>query len=90
LWTSIAPIQQSARTSKAFEYGTWGGAIRREFEPQPGDVVLAHHPGDPLVVDPRHRRRAVVELGGDPRRALRAVPLVHDTDPFGQFGVRGR
>src|SRR6476620_8167593 len=37
-----------------------------------------------------HGRRAVVELGGDPRRALRRVPLVHDTDPFGQLGVRGR
>src|SRR5262245_32124210 len=24
-WKFIAPVQQAARTSKAFEYGTWGG-----------------------------------------------------------------
>jgi ureidoacrylate peracid hydrolase len=23
----------------AFENGTWGGEIRREFEPQPGEIV---------------------------------------------------
>ena len=42
-WKSIAPIQKSALTSKAFEYGTWGGEIRPEFEPQPGDVVASEH-----------------------------------------------
>ena len=42
-WKYIAPIQKAALTSKAFEYGTWGGEIRREFEPQPGDVVAAEH-----------------------------------------------
>ena len=42
-WKHIAPIQKSALTSKAFEYGTWGGEIRREFEPQPGDVVASEH-----------------------------------------------
>ena len=42
-WTHIAPVQKSAWTSKAFEYGTWGGEIRREFEPQPGDVVASEH-----------------------------------------------
>jgi ureidoacrylate peracid hydrolase len=42
-WKSIAPVQKSAWTSKAFEYGTWGGEIRREFEPQPGDVVASEH-----------------------------------------------
>ena len=42
-WTHIAPIQHAAFTSKAFEYGTWGGEIRREFEPQPGDVVASEH-----------------------------------------------
>jgi ureidoacrylate peracid hydrolase len=42
-WNDIAPIQKSAWTSKAFEYGTWGGEIRREFEPQPGDVVASEH-----------------------------------------------
>src|ERR1700759_855518 len=29
-WKHIAPIQKAAWTSKAFEYGTWGGEIRRE------------------------------------------------------------
>ena len=42
-WNSIAPVQKSAWTSKAFEYGTWGGEIRREFEPQPGDIVASEH-----------------------------------------------
>jgi ureidoacrylate peracid hydrolase len=28
---------------KTFEYGTWGGEIRPEFEPQPGDVVAQEH-----------------------------------------------
>ena len=30
---------------KSFEYGTWGGEIRREFEPQPGDIVALEHWG---------------------------------------------
>jgi ureidoacrylate peracid hydrolase len=42
-WKSMAPVQKSAWTSKAFEYGTWGGEIRREFEPQPGDIVASEH-----------------------------------------------
>jgi len=42
-WRSIAPVQKSAWTSKAFEYGTWGGEIRSEFQPQPGDLVAAEH-----------------------------------------------
>jgi nicotinamidase-related amidase len=42
-WKHIAPIQKAALTSKAFEYGTWGGEIRPEFEPQPGDVVASEH-----------------------------------------------
>ena len=42
-WQHIAPIQKSAWTSKAFEYGTWGGEIRPEFAPQTGDVVAAEH-----------------------------------------------
>ena len=31
--------------SKVFEYGTWGGEIRAEFAPQPGDVVAQEHWG---------------------------------------------
>jgi nicotinamidase-related amidase/ketosteroid isomerase-like protein len=44
-WKYIAPIQRSAWKSKAFEYGTWGGEIRRELEPQPGDVITSEHWG---------------------------------------------
>lgn len=30
---------------KTFEYGTWGGEIRGEFEPQPGEIVALEHWG---------------------------------------------
>jgi ureidoacrylate peracid hydrolase len=42
-WQYIAPIQKAAWSRKAFEHGTWGGQIRPEFEPQPGDVVAQEH-----------------------------------------------
>jgi nicotinamidase-related amidase len=42
-WKRVAPIQKLTWSSKAFEDGTWGGEIRREFEPRPGDVVAAEH-----------------------------------------------
>jgi nicotinamidase-related amidase len=42
-WKSIAPVQKAAWSRKTFEYGTWGGEIRREFEPQPGDIVAQEH-----------------------------------------------
>src|SRR5215471_8361922 len=42
-WKHIAPVQKAAFTSKAFEHGTWGGEIRSEFQPQPGDVVVSEH-----------------------------------------------
>jgi nicotinamidase-related amidase len=42
-WKYIAPIQKRALERKAFEYGTWGGEIRPEFEPKPGDIVAAEH-----------------------------------------------
>ena len=38
-WKYIAPIQKAAWSRKTFEYSTWGGGIRAEFEPQPGDIV---------------------------------------------------
>ena len=44
-WKYIAPIQKAAWSRKTFEYGTWGGEIRTEFEPQPGDVVAHEHWG---------------------------------------------
>lgn len=42
-WKYVAPIQRAAWRSKAFGHGTWGGEIRAEFEPQPGDVVASEH-----------------------------------------------
>ena len=69
-WTSIAPIQKSALASKAFEYGTWGGEIRREFEPQPGDIVVSEHwcssgfaNTDLDVLLKRHGIRRVIVVG---------------------------
>ena len=42
-WKYIAPIQNAARLSRVFEYGTWGGEIRSEFAPQPGEIVAQEH-----------------------------------------------
>ena len=42
-WKYIAPIQRAGWKSKVFEDGTWGGEIRSEFTPQPGDVVAQEH-----------------------------------------------
>ena len=42
-WQYIAPIQQAAWSRKAFAYGSWGGELRSEFEPRPGDVVAQEH-----------------------------------------------
>jgi ureidoacrylate peracid hydrolase len=42
-WKYIAPIQKAAWSRKIFENGTWGGEIRREFAPQPGDIVVQEH-----------------------------------------------
>jgi ureidoacrylate peracid hydrolase len=42
-WKYIAPVQKAAWLHKTFEYGTWGGEVRGEFEPQPGDVVAHGH-----------------------------------------------
>jgi len=39
----IAPIQKAAWKSKVFEYGTWGGEIRSEFEPKLREIVAADH-----------------------------------------------
>src|SRR5215471_8503880 len=44
-WKYIAPIQKAALASKTFQHGTWGGEIRAEFAPQPGDVVAQEHWG---------------------------------------------
>jgi nicotinamidase-related amidase len=42
-WKYIAPIQRAAWTRKSFEYGTWGGEFRSEFQPDPGEIVVAEH-----------------------------------------------
>src|SRR5580765_3827396 len=42
-WKYIAPVQKAAWMSKTFEDGTWGGEIRKEFEPRPGDIVALEH-----------------------------------------------
>jgi ureidoacrylate peracid hydrolase len=42
-WTYIAPIQKAAWSRKTFEFGSWGGQLRSELEPQPGDVVAQEH-----------------------------------------------
>jgi ureidoacrylate peracid hydrolase len=42
-WKYIAPVQKAAWSHKTFEYGTWGGEIRSEFTPQPGDIVAQEH-----------------------------------------------
>jgi ureidoacrylate peracid hydrolase len=42
-WQYIAPIQQAAWSRKAFAHGSWGGELRSEFEPRPGDVVAQEH-----------------------------------------------
>ena len=42
-WKYIAPIQRAGWRSKAFEYGTWGGEVRSEFAPLPGEIVAQEH-----------------------------------------------
>jgi ureidoacrylate peracid hydrolase len=42
-WKYIAPIQKAGWKGKTFEYGTWGGEIRAEFEPKPGEIVATEH-----------------------------------------------
>ena len=42
-WKYIAPVQKAAWSHKTFEHGTWGGEVRSEFAPQPGDIVALEH-----------------------------------------------
>jgi ureidoacrylate peracid hydrolase len=44
-WKYIAPVQKAAWSHKTFEHGTWGGEIRSEFAPQPGEIVALEHWG---------------------------------------------
>ena len=42
-WKYIAPIQRAAWHRRSFEFGTWGGEIRSEFAPLPGEIVAQEH-----------------------------------------------
>jgi ureidoacrylate peracid hydrolase len=42
-WKYIAPIQKAAWSHRTFESGTWGGEIRPEFTPRPGEIVAQEH-----------------------------------------------
>ena len=42
-WKYVAPVQRAAWKHKSFEYGTWGGEIRTEFQPKPGEIVATEH-----------------------------------------------
>jgi nicotinamidase-related amidase len=42
-WKYIAPIQTAAWVTRAFEHGSWGGEIRREFKPQQGEIIALEH-----------------------------------------------
>jgi len=42
-WKFVAPVQRAAWRRKSFEYGTWGGEIRAEFAPLPGETVATEH-----------------------------------------------
>ncbi|MBV8641442.1 MAG: cysteine hydrolase [Verrucomicrobia bacterium] len=42
-WKYIAPIQKAAWLRKTFEYGTWGGEFRSEFQPRPDEIVVTEH-----------------------------------------------
>jgi nicotinamidase-related amidase len=44
-WKYIAPIQKAGWRSKAFENGSFGGEIRSEFKPLPGEIVALEHWG---------------------------------------------
>jgi ureidoacrylate peracid hydrolase len=42
-WKYIAPIQKAGWMRRTFEYGTWGGEFRAEFEPKAGEIVVTEH-----------------------------------------------
>jgi nicotinamidase-related amidase len=42
-WKTIAPIQKRTWASKSFEYGAWGGELRSDFKPEPGEIVATEH-----------------------------------------------
>ena len=40
---ALQSAKKAAWTRKSFEYGTWVGEIRSEFQPKPGEIVAADH-----------------------------------------------
>jgi ureidoacrylate peracid hydrolase len=42
-WKHVAPIQRAAWNRQTFADGTWGGEIRPEFTPRPGEIVAQEH-----------------------------------------------
>jgi len=42
-WKYIAPIQKAAWLRQTFAFGTWGGELRHEFMPLPGEIVVQEH-----------------------------------------------
>ena len=42
-WKYVVPTQKAAWERKTFEYGTWGGEIRTEFAPMPGEILAQEH-----------------------------------------------
>jgi nicotinamidase-related amidase len=42
-WKYVAPIQRAAWDRRTFEFGSWGGEIRSEFAPLPGEIVAQEH-----------------------------------------------
>ncbi|MEO1235740.1 MAG: cysteine hydrolase [Planctomycetota bacterium] len=42
-WLNPNPSHRSVRDDQVFAYGTWGGTVRDDFTPQPGDVVCQEH-----------------------------------------------
>jgi nicotinamidase-related amidase len=42
-WKYVAPIQRAAWDRKTFEFGSWGGEIRDDFAPRPGEIVAQEH-----------------------------------------------
>jgi ureidoacrylate peracid hydrolase len=42
-WKYLAPVQRAAWLRKTFADGTWGGEVRHEFKPLPGEIVAQEH-----------------------------------------------
>ena len=43
LGSTLRPFRRQGGCGRTFEYGTWGGEFRAEFEPKPGEIVVTEH-----------------------------------------------